>query len=597
MRHYLPCISRPSRPSIYARSQLADGSLPRWHRVSIFNLRWKHDHYGENFTVEEVNTILRDKKAGKTFLEIASRLSRRVSACKTRYYREVKRTGAADIRPHKPFTAQDFEEVCECRAQNLTWAAIATKFGRSVRSLYYNRRFDASENFSRYYMPWSADEKKKIIHMRDKLSMPWADIAQKLGRTRTSTASTYYRERSDPTNRPRKWSRGEDQRLSTLQYEHSHSPGDVSDMLYTRTARVSRARYGHTASSSQSRPFSTLVPLKYQSVSMHMRTESCFLTRSSLEGPPRPTLEHAVLRSIKRCIKTQACAQAPRRSKRRLFTQEDRELILQRRREGVSFPDIATELGRDDIRNVWYTFNRTATRDGSDKIISRQCPLSASDFEEIGLLRASGMKWRDISQAYGKPPNSVAMWFRGKTRRALSQQLTRRPWSEAEVSHLLDGVDGHRQWTEIARQVGRSTHAVKLKYFRIRPTNQVERPFRKNEHTAQERGQIQYLREVLKMTWGQMQVHLPTRTTSSLQAQYYNHCWSKGGSGHSPYAPKHFTSNDHTLLLDLRHKQLLSWEAVHAKMSQWTVEELQNRYELLVRWPPPSTPSPAVNEN
>lgn len=280
------------------------------------------------------------------------------------------------------------------------------------------------------------------------------------------------------------------------------------------------------------------------------------------------------------------------------YTKEEDEIILQRRREFVSHADIATELGRASDSSVRRRF-WTLVKSGAPGALQTRNPLSEMDFETIVKRRTAGVQWQEIAKSYDRTTLSMANAYREYKQAKLYphlQNIPRRPWTDEEISYLIDCRESGQTFPNIADSLHRSVNSVKSKFTTIKMSGNPSRPTIVNAFTKEDDDSIIYLREILDLSWPQIGQKMPNRKNSA-EPRYYNYLRPKE-SASSNSSTKRFTPRNFALLHDLCNQQQLSWEAVQEKMPQFTVQELQYRHTFLSRWPPPSTlPLAAVKQS
>lgn len=212
------------------------------------------------FSQDDVDTILRERTAGKTFLEIATMLTRNAASVRCAFYRAVRKTGNQDhlIRTKKSFNAREIETMSELRRANRTWKDIGALLGRSAavaRNAYQHHTLDQdSTNYMHLGAFWDPDAVKDLIHMRDSLQMSWKAITKASGKSAGSLRERYYREKSDKVSGPQRWTTKQDELLIRLR-EKPLTWKMIKQEFPTRSINACRDRFGRIyASRTQSRP-------------------------------------------------------------------------------------------------------------------------------------------------------------------------------------------------------------------------------------------------------------------------------------------------------------------------------------------------------
>lgn len=561
---------------------------------TISHARWKHDDHSQPkrnlYSQGEIDTIFRERKAGKTFREIAIQSNRSEGSLTTVFRRISRKYGepAGSARPKRPFTPTEIDEISRLRDAKTTWTEIGILLGRdgsaAHRGFQHHTLHTESANYKNFNAAWPSDAIETLHHMHDDLKMSWSAISAVMGRTIPSLVRKYHERKTVHPRGPQRWNAEEDQLLNTLRGEKSLPWTDVSRSLPGRTLSACQSCFRKLASSGLSCPhsFSTVAPL------IHRHQRGYLHTVSSGTECLRPVWRRSADKCLHRLIHTEE--NAPKRMGP--YTAEEDRIILQRRREHVSFPDITTELGRASLYGVKSRF-RTLLQHGEPGNIKRMKPLSDSEHEQIAQKRAAGIHWSDIAPLFNRSAKICAnLHARYKEARLQShlRYLSKRPWKDAEVTELMHSRDClGLSWHIIAESLQRSQRSISSKYHSVKLEGRESRPTHKNGYTVEEDNSILYLREVLNLTWKELQHRIPHRTQVSLRNRHRDYLRPTPAA--DVHTREYFTIDDYTLLDELRNTQQLSWDEVRAKMPNYSTEDLQNRHALLIKWPPSAKPS------
>lgn len=493
-----------------------------------------------------------------------------------------------------PLSDSEINEIAKMRETRTPWTKIAASIGKPARNLARNFRHHTSDKVAANYMDpgagWSTAAVQQLMHMRDVLEMSWSDISSTLNRTVASIQSRYALKRTGEPLGPQRWTTEDDQALNMLRKEQHVPWKDVSLALPGRSPCACRKRFAgiNSATPSSSRSFCTAVPNRYDRPPTRGSSPPIAIVMS--QAIVRPIVRRSAFEIHRHLLHTKT--HSPGQGKP--YTAEENKIILRRRRDHVSFPNIATELGRSSASGVRSRFYKLIKDGELGPITRRVVPLSDADYDNMAQKRAAGTSWLDIARPYNRTPKSCCHAFLVHTRLKLHPHLKNLParrWTDADVARLLECRDRLKQsWFEIADSLGRSPRSVASKYSDVTLDGKVDRPTNKDEYSSSEDDTILYLRDFLGLAWTAIHLRAPHRTKDSLRKRYFHYLGPKR-QNFPERTVERFTPGDYTMLHDLKGKQQLSWDAVQERMKKWTIGDLQDHYALLIKWPPSSSPS------
>lgn len=210
------------------------------------------------------------------------------------------------------------------------------------------------------------------------------------------------------------------------------------------------------------------VPLAKNDIArIHLLRSQGLPWREILQDYPGRTLQ-----AIKKKIKSSGRSLPPEEPpKRRLFEEWEDELLLHYRKElSLRWPDICTRMPHRTSGTLWNRY-RLLVRNSERVFIPRASVYTQSERDNVINLRNSGMSWVDIAKNLGKTGTFGIRMQYTREKFFKDEAPKRGPWTEDEDRRLraLSASRDKRAWIEDAvRELRRAPTAINYRHWHLK---------------------------------------------------------------------------------------------------------------------------------
>lgn len=265
------------------------------------------------------------------------------------------------------------------------------------------------------------------------------------------------------------------------------------------------------------------------------------------------------------------------------LTQPEIDEIVRMRREGMTYPDIASSLGTRSEAAISAARYQFCKATGGDNLVKRVLFLTDAEHEQIAQMRREGKTWREVSQHFpGSLLDNIRISYHRWTARSAEGIATdrgskKRPWTDGDSKYLLHARDDlQASWVDIARKLDRTPAAAQRRYYSAKLQGNSTRPRNPQKYSEEELEMLVHLREDQRLQWADGLI--PGRSLMSIKKQYH-HLKLSQARIYEPKVP--FTPEEDELLQKMRGERKLQWKEIRTALPGRIFRVLYRRFHVL----------------
>lgn len=207
---------------------------------------------------------------------------------------------------------------------------------------------------------------------------------------------------------------------------------------------------------------------------------------------------------------------------KREYTKAEDDTIIQRRREGAAWKDVATELKRGQKSVVARSYRHLFKGDVR-KQLEHESIFTPERQQTIIELKKAGASWAEIGASAGLTLRQAESHWGTVLNGPSPISFGRRApnLTSSEVERLVDLRERQMlKWKAIAQMMKRSNMTLWKAYRRMKPELKTTIASRFKLYLPAEDQQLAHLKEVEGLTWPAISMLMPRRSLSSLATRY-----------------------------------------------------------------------------